>query len=382
VKNNILSSNTYAGVICELGSEANITYNDGWSNLRYGNYAIDYYCVNGGIQSWTPSPGTGNINANPLFVNAAALDFHLSAGSPCLAAGNPAGTDMGALGNSGGGGGEQYFFKTYYPTGATTLIGTVGAGSYLSLGADDGGYLKVNAAKSGKKFYTDWYCTAAIDETPIELTVTYNGKYSTSRSQTLYLYNFATNAWSPVNTSTVGATDVTKAYTTTSPAGYVSAAGEMRIRVAGSANSKTYSCSADYLAITVKYAASTMLAFERSLEEETLDLSSGSQESAAQEDLASAPPAVTIGLEAWPNPFNPTVRIAFDLERPTTGRLSVYDVSGRKLVELASGNLEAGRHVVVWDGRDSNGRALSSGTYIAKLDGDGVSQSLKLVMLK
>jgi hypothetical protein len=75
-------------------------------------------------------------------------------------------------------------------------------------------------------------------------------------------------------------------------------------------------------------------------------------------------PAAVTGLEAWPNPFNPTVSVAFELERTTTGALSVYDVSGRKLVELARGTLDAGRHVVVWNGRDSEGRALSSGTYI------------------
>jgi hypothetical protein len=99
VKNCILVNNSQAGVLCELGSEANVTYNDGWNNFRYGNYAVDYYCVNGAIQSWSPVPGTGNISADPLFVNAAAHDFRLTSGSPCVGAGDPAGTDMGALGD-------------------------------------------------------------------------------------------------------------------------------------------------------------------------------------------------------------------------------------------------------------------------------------------
>ncbi len=98
VKNNIFSDNTQAGLICELGCEADVSYNDGWNNFRYGTYAIDYYCVSGGIQSWTPAPGTGNIGADPLYVDEAALDFHLDPESPCVASGHPSGTNMGALG--------------------------------------------------------------------------------------------------------------------------------------------------------------------------------------------------------------------------------------------------------------------------------------------
>jgi len=99
VKNNILSDNTQAGLICELGSEADVSYNDGWGNLRYGTYAIDYYCVNGGIQAWTPSPGTGNLSEDPQYVDEIAFDFHLDPESPCVAAGDPAGTNIGALGS-------------------------------------------------------------------------------------------------------------------------------------------------------------------------------------------------------------------------------------------------------------------------------------------
>jgi len=385
VKNNILAENTYAGVVCELGSEANITYNDGWHNGMYGNYAIDYYCVNGGIQPWTPSPGTGNITADPLFVDPAARDFHLNPDSPCIAAGDPAGTDMGAFGTGSGGGdpgggdpgGPEICVKTYYPVGITMLKGAVESGSQEDLDANEGVYVSVSAVKSGNKYYTDWYCQTAITEKPLELTITYDGKYSTSRTQTLYLYNFVTGSWTQIHQSNVGTTDVTATYTTASVKAFVSAAGELRVRVAVDANSKAYSCHGDYLAYTVKYAAPA----PPEPDPRVAELSYSAPSDPAR-GLVSAPPVVATGLEAWPNPFNPTVSVAFELERTTTGSLSVYDVSGRKLVELARGTLDAGRHVVVWNGRDSEGRALSSGTYIARLDGDGVSRSLKLVMLK
>jgi len=41
IKNNIVMNNTQAGVLCQLGSEPAVTFNDAWGNSGYGNYAID-----------------------------------------------------------------------------------------------------------------------------------------------------------------------------------------------------------------------------------------------------------------------------------------------------------------------------------------------------
>ena len=277
--------------------------------------------------------------------------------------------------NGGGGGGEVYT-KTYYPTSVTMLIGTIGSGTYANLAADDASYLRVNAAKSGSKYYTNWYGTTTIAETPTELTITYNGKYSTSRTQTLYLYNFSSSSWTQINSGSVGTTDVTKTYTTASPANFISASGEIRVRVSANSRNSTYSCYGDYVAYTIKYTAPAGLAEAGKDDGQTFSTSSrGALELAA-------PPATVSGLEAWPNPFNPTVRISFELDRPTRGELSVYDVTGHRVAVLAKGILDAGLHVLVWGGRDADGRPLSSGVYVAKLEAEGISESLKLVMLK
>ncbi|MFO7610276.1 MAG: S8 family serine peptidase [Candidatus Krumholzibacteriia bacterium] len=87
--------------------------------------------------------------------------------------------------------------------------------------------------------------------------------------------------------------------------------------------------------------------------------------------------AVT-GLDAAsPNPFNPQTTIRFTLATAGPVRLTVYDVRGRAVAELAAGEHGAGDHAVVFDGRDQ-----PSGVYFYRLQADGVDQTRKMIMLK
>lgn len=69
----------------------------------------------------------------------------------------------------------------------------------------------------------------------------------------------------------------------------------------------------------------------------------------------------------YPNPFNPSTTISFSLTETGRASLAVYNVTGQKVRELVSGTLPAGWHSVVWDGRDQNGKPVSSGIYISRL---------------
>ncbi len=84
----------------------------------------------------------------------------------------------------------------------------------------------------------------------------------------------------------------------------------------------------------------------------------------------------------YPNPFNPTSTIRFDLPHASAGSLIVYDLMGREVVRLMEGAIEAGYHTRVWDGRDSFGRALPSGIFIARLVTPEYTKSIKMVLLK
>lgn len=83
-----------------------------------------------------------------------------------------------------------------------------------------------------------------------------------------------------------------------------------------------------------------------------------------------------------PNPFNPRTTIKFDVARRGSVRLGVYDVRGLRISELVSGELAAGSHEVVWDGRDDGGRAAAAGVYFVRMTAGGKSLTKKMVLAK
>lgn len=68
-------------------------------------------------------------------------------------------------------------------------------------------------------------------------------------------------------------------------------------------------------------------------------------------------------LRAWPNPFARSVEVRLSVPRAGRAEAQVVDVSGRQVARLFDGRLSAGDHVLHWDGRDVDGRAMASGMY-------------------
>ena len=84
----------------------------------------------------------------------------------------------------------------------------------------------------------------------------------------------------------------------------------------------------------------------------------------------------------YPNPFNPSTRIEFDLPHQVDVTLKVYNIMGSVVTTLANNSLNPGYHRMVWDGRDSRGRQVPSGIYIARLITPDFSKSIKMVLMK
>jgi aminopeptidase N len=83
-----------------------------------------------------------------------------------------------------------------------------------------------------------------------------------------------------------------------------------------------------------------------------------------------------------PNPFHPTTRIRYDLDRPGPATLVVFDAGGRRVVSLVDAVLPAGPGSVSWDGRDARGRSAAPGVYYYRLmlpGGAGATRRMVLV---
>jgi hypothetical protein len=117
----------------------------------------------------------------------------------------------------------------------------------------------VTAAKTGTNYWTDWYGEAVLAHPATSLTLSYNGSFSVSRTQTLHMWNWSTNAWDQVNSGTVSTTDVTKTWTTAAPANYVSPAGVVRCRVLANTRTSSFTCRADYMAFGYTYLQGTRM---------------------------------------------------------------------------------------------------------------------------
>jgi hypothetical protein len=93
-------------------------------------------------------------------------------------------------------------------------------------------------------------------------------------------------------------------------------------------------------------------------------------------------PTVTELLDAYPNPFNPETRIRYTVKTAGDVKIDIYNNRGQIVRSFSQNHAKAGYFQIAWDGRDMNGRAVSSGIYYYRMTSGKYTSSKKVVLMK
>jgi hypothetical protein len=105
-------------------------------------------------------------------------------------------------------------------------------------------------------------------------------------------------------------------------------------------------------------------------------------------DVTLSIPAVYRLHPNYPNPFNPSTTITFDLPVASLARIVVYNILGQEIATLHNALAGAGTHTVTWSGKDNAGHIVAAGLYLVRFTAlntagaEQFSQMRKMVMVK
>ncbi|MBN1560717.1 VCBS repeat-containing protein [candidate division KSB1 bacterium] len=102
----------------------------------------------------------------------------------------------------------------------------------------------------------------------------------------------------------------------------------------------------------------------------------------SQSDALAELPRQTEPVRNFPNPFNSSTVISYELTQSTDVELAVYNLLAQKVRQLRSGYQEKGFYQVSWDAHDDNGRQLGTGVYILRLETAALTYTCKMVYMR
>ena len=344
ITNNIISENLYGGIYFDQFALPTVEYNEFYRNSE-GNFLGEYTPTQLGVISMTnnngdPADNYYNIYLDPMFVDAVHGNFNLLPNSPAIDAGSPAvpldpdntAADLGAL----------YFDQNMTMNLSVSLVPE---STPILINAGGGSFefsLSIENVDPAPVTFDAW----------IEVMLPDGRTYGpVAVQQDLNLEGGAVLEYNNVNQN-VPQNAPTGEYTYYLRTGYYPG----------------------YVA------ASDEFTFEKTLSPDGIVNSEGWNVEGLEEDLelsALSTPADFSLLTAYPNPFNPTTNLKFELGNAANVTLAVFDIQGREVARLVSGFQSAGQHVVSFDAVN-----FASGVYFARLTGANINQTQKLMLLK
>ena len=94
-------------------------------------------------------------------------------------------------------------------------------------------------------------------------------------------------------------------------------------------------------------------------------------------------PALVNSLKGnYPNPFNPETTIKFSTAKDSKVSLKIYNIKGQLVKTLINENMNAGKHQIIWKGKNNNNKSVSSGVYLYRLKSNKYVSVKKAILLK
>ena len=84
----------------------------------------------------------------------------------------------------------------------------------------------------------------------------------------------------------------------------------------------------------------------------------------------------------YPNPFNPSTTIKYELSKAGMVSLVIYDLKGAEIKTLVQEHQEASYHNVLWNGFNNSGQSVASGRYLLKMSAPGYTETMTMTLLK
>jgi parallel beta-helix repeat protein len=128
--------------------------------------------------------------------------------------------------------------------------------------------------------------------------------------------------------------------------------------------------------MVANYPKDVLTAMGRIAVGDKVEMLKSSPQNPESKQLTSNPAQFKLGV-AYPNPFNPATKISFELPSASYVKLTVYDVLGREVCQLANGEQTAGKHTVTFDGKN-----LPSGIYVYRLEAGRNTAISKMLLTK
>ena len=87
-------------------------------------------------------------------------------------------------------------------------------------------------------------------------------------------------------------------------------------------------------------------------------------------------------MDCYPNPFNPTLTVYYNLKNDAHVNINIFDLLGNKVVNLENNIKKIGEHYSIWSGTDKYGNKVPSGIYFVKMNYDNNIITKKITLLK